>query len=122
MPSLRALILALAFATPEPLRAQVEQQSQASDPSQLSLRATRRDTIRAGATVTAAFLVTNARQDSVEVAPHVETPKDWTVLMGNAHLTVGGRSSAMLMLSVAIPARAATRRRVAGSRRSIVHR
>ena len=103
--SARALFLALAFITPGLSRAQGP--VQVGDPQQLSVRSTRRDTIRAGATVTSAFLVTNARPDSVEVAPNIETPKDWTVLTGNAYLTVSGRSSAMLMLSIAVPARAA---------------
>jgi hypothetical protein len=98
----RSLIIALALITPELARAQSP-----IDPQQLAVRATRRDTMRAGATVTSAFMVMNARQDSVEVSPNIETPKDWTLLMGNATFTVGGGSSAMLMLSVAVPARAA---------------
>ena len=98
----RSLALALALAAPELSRAQGT-----GNPQGLGIRATRRDTIRAGATVTSAFLIMNARDDSVEVAPNIETPRDWTVLMGNSYVTVGGRSSAMLMLSVAVPARAA---------------
>lgn len=97
-----ALTLTLAVLQPELSRAQSP-----VDPQQLSIRATRRDTIRAGATVTSAFMVMNARPDSVEVSPRVETPRDWTVLMGNSALTVGASASAMLMLSVAVPARAA---------------
>jgi hypothetical protein len=103
-PAARALALTLALAVFQPELARAQSPM---DPQQLSIRATRRDTLRAGATVTSAFMVMNARQDSVEVAPSVETPKDWTVLMGNTILAVGGRSSAMLMLSVAVPARAA---------------
>ncbi len=72
----------------------------------LSIRATRRDTIRAGATVTAAFIVSSAHADSMDVTPHVETPKDWTVLMGDAGAGIAARSSTMLMISVAVPARA----------------
>lgn len=94
------LALALALSVPGLSRAQDSEQL-------LGIRATRRDTIRAGATVTSAFLITNGRSDSVEVAPNVETPRDWTVLMGNAFVTVGANSTAMLMLSVAVPARAA---------------
>lgn len=97
-----ALTLTLALPLPEFLSAQSP-----TDPQQLTVRATRRDTVRAGATVTSAFMVMNARQDSVEVTPSIETPKDWTVLMGNSDFTVGGNASAMLMLSVAVPARAA---------------
>ena len=102
----RALMLsmALALSVSELSRAQGTEQQ---DPQHLSIRATRRDTIRAGATFTAAFLVSNARADSTDAMPHVETPKDWTVLMGNTAVGVGGRSSSMLMLSVAVPARAA---------------
>lgn len=100
-----ALALALAFATPELLRAQGA--GEQADSQQLGIRATRRDTIRAGATVTSAFLVSNSREDSVVATPRVETPKDWSVLMGNTPIGVGGRSSAMLMLSVAVPARVA---------------
>lgn len=96
------LALALTFAQSGLSRAQSPQDAQ-----QLSLRATRRDTIRAGSTVTSAFMVMNARADSVEVTPRLETPDDWTVLMGNSALTVGANGSAMLMLSVAVPARAA---------------
>jgi hypothetical protein len=76
------------------------------DAQQLSIRATRRDTIRAGTTATAAFIVSSARADSTDVTPHVETPKDWTILMGNSGIVVPGRASAMLMLGVAVPARA----------------
>lgn len=104
----RSLTLALALAAPGISRAQgLDQPMQAADPQQLSIRATRRDTIRAGATVTSAFLVANARDDSVQVMTHVQTPADWTVLMGKLPMTVHGRSSGMLMLSVAVPARAA---------------
>src|SRR5947208_793732 len=74
----------------------------------LRIRATRRDSITAGATVTAAFAVSSARADTVHVLPHVELPTDWTMLMGGAELAVAPRSTEMLMLSVVVPARAAT--------------
>src|SRR5436190_18696251 len=72
----------------------------------LRIRATRRDSITAGATVTAAFAVSSARDDTVHVLPRVELPKDWTMLMGGAELAVAPRSTEMLMLSVVVPARA----------------
>jgi hypothetical protein len=104
----RALILSLALTlTASGLsRAQGTAEPGPADPQHLSIRATRRDTIRAGATVTAAFIVSSTRTDSMDVTPRVETPKDWTVLMGNATIGVPGQSSAMVMLSVAVPARA----------------
>lgn len=99
------LSMALTLSVSELSRAQGAEQQ--PDPQHLSIRATRRDTIRAGATVTAAFMVASSRADSTNAMPHVETPKDWTVLMGNAAIGIGARSSSMLMLSVAVPARAA---------------
>jgi hypothetical protein len=78
-----------------------------SDTTTLKIRAARRDTIRATSTVTAAFTVSNASDENVSVMPHVEMPKDWTILMGGSALPVGGRSSEMFMLSVVVPARAA---------------
>ena len=101
----RALSLALTLTLTVSQSGPAHAQSPAEQ--QLSVRATRRDTVRAGSTVTSAFMVMNARPDSVEVRPRVETPADWTVLMGNSAITVGGGTSAMLMLSVAVPARAA---------------
>src|SRR5205823_9220711 len=74
--------------------------------SGLRIRATRRDSVTAGATVTAAFAVSSVRDDTVHVLPHVELPKDWTMLMGGAELAVAPRSTEMLMLSVVVPARA----------------
>ena len=73
----------------------------------LSIRATRRDSLPAGATVTAAFAVSNGRADTVRVMPHVELPKDWTILMGGAEFSVAPRAIEMLMLSVVVPSRAA---------------
>ncbi|MEX2152014.1 MAG: NEW3 domain-containing protein [Gemmatimonadaceae bacterium] len=72
----------------------------------LRIRATRRDTIRAGSTVTAAFAISNQRADTVQVMPHVEVPTDWAVLMGGASFAIQPRSTEMLMLSVVVPARA----------------
>lgn len=69
----------------------------------ITLKAARRDTIVARATVTAAFTVLNRLRDSVTVTPVVEAPKDWTVLMGGMQLTIGPSSSEMLMTSVAVP-------------------
>lgn len=74
---------------------------------ELRLRATRRDTITARATVTATFAVSNQRDQTVQVMPHVETPKDWTILTGGTPFSVPPRSTDLLMLSVAVPARAA---------------
>lgn len=72
----------------------------------LGIRAARRDTIRATATVTGAFAISNHRADSAEVMPHVETPKDWTVLTGGAPFPVAAHETGMLILSVVVPARA----------------
>ena len=72
----------------------------------LRIRAARRDTITAGSTVTAAFAVSSARDDTVHVMPHVELPKDWTMLMGGTAFSVAPRSIETLMLSVVVPARA----------------
>lgn len=72
----------------------------------LRIRATRSDTIRAGVTATASFAVTNGRPDSVEALPHLQLPADWTVLMGSAALRIGPGGSEVLMVSVAVPARA----------------
>ena len=96
-----ALALTLALLAPASSRAQV------GDSTTLRIRAARRDTIRATSTVTAAFTVANSGSDSVSVMPHIEMPRDWTILMGGSALPVAGRSSEMLMLSVVVPARAA---------------
>lgn len=74
--------------------------------SDLRIRASRRDTITAGATVTAAFAVSLARDDSVQVMPHIEVPSDWTVLMGGTTFGLRGRATELLMLSIVVPARA----------------
>src|SRR5438477_3973089 len=73
----------------------------------LRIRAARRDSITAAATVTAAFAVSNARDDTAHVMAHVELPKDWVMLMGGAPFDVAPRSTEMLMFSAVVPARAA---------------
>lgn len=78
----------------------------AQDGGPLTIRATRRDTLLARATVTAAFSVSSRLQDSVEVVPRIDLPPDWTVLMGAAPFTVASGSNDLLMVSVAVPARA----------------
>jgi hypothetical protein len=72
---------------------------------ELRIRAARRDTVRAAATVTAGFAVTNARSDSVQVRARVEMPAEWTLLMGGAPFWVAAGSTDILMVSVAVPAR-----------------
>src|SRR6185503_11291672 len=59
------------------------------------------------ATVTSAFTVSSTRDDSVAIAPRVEALSDWTVLMGAAPFVLAPRSSDILMVSVAVPARVA---------------
>lgn len=73
--------------------------------SGLSIRAARRDTVRATATMTAAFMVANSRDDTVTVRPRLELPAEWTVLAGGDPILVGPRSSEMLILSVVVPTR-----------------
>lgn len=80
--------------------------SLAQDGSVLSIRAARRDTITAAATVTAAFTVTNSSGDIVHVTPVLRTPADWPVLMGFTPFALAPNSSSILMLSVVVPARA----------------
>ncbi|MEX2178911.1 MAG: hypothetical protein WD801_09390 [Gemmatimonadaceae bacterium] len=79
----------------------------AQDTDALGIRAARRDTIAASATVTAAFTVVNRRDEAVQVMPHVELPETWTMLTGGALLPVPPRSTEMLMLSIVVPSRAA---------------
>jgi hypothetical protein len=80
---------------------------QAGAQDALAVRAVRRDTMTAGATVTAAFMATNARDDSVRITARLELPNDWSALTGAAPFPVAGRSTEMLMLSIAVPARTA---------------
>jgi hypothetical protein len=98
-----AACLTLAATT---LRGQGAVVDRASDPGDVTIRAARRDTITAGATVTAAFTIASRRSDSTVVTPRIELPKDWTLLMGGADVVVASRSTEMLMLSVVVPARA----------------
>jgi hypothetical protein len=72
----------------------------------LQVRATRRDTLVARATVTAAFAVANRGGDIVHVTPRIVTPADWVVLMGQTPFAIGPGATEMLMLSVVVPARA----------------
>lgn len=72
----------------------------------LAIRAARRDTMIAGATVTAAFTIASQRPESVQVTPRVEAPRDWAILMGGAPMSLPPGSSEMLILSVVVPARA----------------
>jgi hypothetical protein len=73
---------------------------------ELSIRASRRDSITAGASVTAVFSVTSLRADSIQVLPHIDMPKDWTVLLGGTEFNLLGRETSMLVVSFAVPARA----------------
>jgi hypothetical protein len=73
----------------------------------LAIRAARRDTVTAAATVTATFTIGSQRAESILVTPRVEAPADWTVLVGGAAIVLPPGSSEMLILSVAVPARAA---------------
>jgi hypothetical protein len=91
----RALVLLVA------LTAQAVAQS-----GEVGIRASRRDSIKAGASVTAVFSVTHAGNDTVRVMPHLEMPKDWTVLLGGTEFDVNGRELGMLVVSFAVPARA----------------
>jgi hypothetical protein len=70
----------------------------------LTIRALRRDPITATSTVTAVFMVNNTRPDTVDVMPHVDIPKDWTVLLGGSSFQSYSGSS-MLVLSFAVPSR-----------------
>ena len=73
----------------------------------LTIRASRRDTIVARATVTVVFTVSNRAAREVLVVPRVEAPKDWALLTGHAPFPLAQRGTELLMFSVAVPARAA---------------
>lgn len=73
----------------------------------LGLRASRRDTITAGATFTAAFLVRSGATDTVQVRSRVELPNDWAVLTGAHTLVLPPGGMEMLILSVSVPTRMA---------------
>src|SRR5688572_25860914 len=79
----------------------------AGQDGEIRIRATRRDTIRAGATVTAAFSVANAAPDTANLSARVDVPRDWSLLMAPQTLTVPGRSSELAMIALAVPSRAA---------------
>jgi hypothetical protein len=88
-------LIALALMVPSLSRAQTDG---------LSIRALRRDPITATSSVTAVFAVSNTRADTVEVMPHVDIPRDWTLLLGGTSFQsfAGGN---MLVLSFAVPSR-----------------
>lgn len=73
--------------------------------SALRIRAIRRDTIPVASTLTATFVVTTSRADSAVVLPHLEVPKEWTVLMGGDPFPIAPRASHLVLLGVAVPAR-----------------
>jgi len=85
------------------LTAVVGAQAEAQDG--LTIRATRRDTVQATATITAAFMVANRRDDSARVRTRLELPPDWSALTGGDTLHVGPGASEMLILSVVVPGR-----------------
>ena len=95
----RLPVLALGLMLPVSLLAQ-------GDVGGLTIRAARRDSLVARATVTAAFTIANGRDAAVQVLPHVDAPKDWTVLTGAAPVLLLPHESDVLMLSVAVPLRA----------------
>ena len=94
---IRFALLTLALQAPALAHAQTDE---------LTIRAARRDSITAGASVTAVFSVRSKRPNAVEVMPHVEMPKDWTVLIGGTPFALGGGETSMLVVSFAVPARA----------------
>jgi hypothetical protein len=71
----------------------------------LAIRAARRDTVRASATITAAFLVANRREDSVTVRTRLELPPEWSVLTTIDTLRAGPQSSELLILGIIVPSR-----------------
>ncbi|HET9452846.1 MAG TPA: NEW3 domain-containing protein [Gemmatimonadaceae bacterium] len=87
------------------LAAMMAAMSSAEAQSGLSIRATRRDTVRAASTVTAAFMLSNARDDTAAVRTRLELPAEWTALTGADTIRVAPRSSEMFILSVVVPAR-----------------
>ena len=93
------LLLSAACVIGAPARAQ-------GNADALTIRASRRDTVSAGATVTVAFTVANRRAREVLVVPRVEVPRDWTLLTGQAPFPLAQHGAELLMFSVAVPARA----------------
>ena len=67
--------------------------------------ATRRDTARASATVTVPFSLSNGGADSTTIAPGIDLPASWTLLMGAAPVHVPAGASAVVIVSAAVPAR-----------------
>ena len=78
----------------------------AADAHAQTIRATRRDTIIAGSTVTAALTISNASSDILQLTPQVLAPPEWAVLMGATPMAIAPASSEMLMVSVVVPSRA----------------
>ena len=72
----------------------------------IRLRAARRDTIRAAATITSAFSISNGSPESAIVRLRIDAPADWTVLMGADSVTPPPGGSALAMVSLAVPSRA----------------
>ena len=79
----------------------------AAEANAQTIRAGRRDTITAGATVTAAFSIHNPTGNITQLTPRVLAPADWTVLVGVGPLALAPGASEMIMVSVAVPSRAA---------------
>lgn len=97
MPRFRTLLLTAALVAVEAASADAQ--------SGLSIRAARRDTVTAAATITAAFMLSSGRDDSATVRTRLELPPDWTALTGSDSLVVAPRSVEMFILSVVVPAR-----------------
>ena len=97
MRSALSVLVGLALIVPATSRAQSDE---------LTIRAARRDSVTAGASVTAVFSVASRRSDSVRVMPHIEMPKDWTVLLGGTPFDMAGAETQMLVVSFAVPTRA----------------
>lgn len=74
--------------------------------AQVTVRGARRDTIVARATVTAVFAIRNEGGDTARVAPAIDVPGEWTVLVGGNTVTVPPFATELLMIGVAVPLRA----------------
>lgn len=72
----------------------------------VAVRAARRDTIVAGASVSAVFTVRNGGSDTTRVVARVEVPADWTILVGGGALVLPPGAQEMLVVSTAVPMRA----------------
>lgn len=73
--------------------------------SALTIRAARRDTVRAASTMTAAFMLASTRDDSATVHLRLELPAEWSALTGADTVHLAPRSSEMFILSVVVPSR-----------------